>query len=150
MVIVSFKTQLGQDFLCLDNNDQIKASTPLSLLTKCDCALCQVSCWLLVVLIMHFDNEMINQDIQIGTKLFYWTILKSLHFSQWPSEDLGLERDACLRSLLPSLFMHCLLICWQAGRLAVWPATNGDFMCHLSIVAPKRVHSTSVHSTGSL
>ena len=34
--------------------------------------------------------------------------------------------------------MHFLLICWQAGRLAVWPATNGDFMCHLSIVAPKK------------
>ena len=70
VVIVSFKTQLGQDFLCLDNNDQIKASTPLSLLTKCDCALCQVSCWLLVVLIMHCDNEMINQDIQIAIGLF--------------------------------------------------------------------------------
>ena len=69
VVIVSFKTQLGQDFLCLDNNDQIKASTPLSLLTKCDCALCQVS-WLLVVLIMHCDNEMINQDIQIAIGLF--------------------------------------------------------------------------------
>ena len=70
VVIVSFKTQLGQDFLCLDNNDQIKASTPLSLLTKCDCALCQVSCWLLVVLIMHCDNGMINQDIQIAIGLF--------------------------------------------------------------------------------
>ena len=70
VVIVSFKTQLGQDFLCLDNNDQIKASIPLSLLTKCDCALCQVSCWRLVVLIMRCDNEMINQDIQIAIGLF--------------------------------------------------------------------------------
>ena len=69
MVIVSFKTQMGQDFLCLENNDKIKASTSLSLLTKCDCALCQVS-WLLVVLIMHCDNGMINQDIQIAIGLF--------------------------------------------------------------------------------
>ena len=82
MVIVSFKTQLGQDFLCLDNNDQIKASIPLSLLTKCDCALCQVSCWLLVLLIMHCDNEMINQ-----------------HFAQ--SQDIIIRR-ACTKPYLSS------------------------------------------------
>ena len=162
MVIVSFKTQLGQDFLCLDNNDQIKASTPLSLLTKCDCALCQVSCWLLVLLIMHCVNEMINQ-----------------HFAQ--SQDIIIRR-ACTKPYLSStvliaihkitssrLALRCMPTVWNAmwgdiatanarqtwtsgsknsksiqglgkkqGRLVGWPATNGDFTCQMSIVAPKK------------
>ena len=71
MVIVSFKTQLGQDFLCLDNNDQIKASTPslFSLSVIVHYAKSAFG-FLLYLLIMHCDNEVINQDIQIAIGLF--------------------------------------------------------------------------------